>query len=187
MKKKLFLHFRIKTTMLESNREYKDFFEAHFEAVWRFARQIVNDGDVAQDIAQDAFVRLYEHRKDFDVLEKARSFVYLTARNLAVDWLRGQKVVDRYIAMHEEEPIDLPCLHEITYQETLRLLRKAIHALPPQMREIILLTLDDKSNNEIAEALRVSVNTVKTQKKTAYRKLKKMLGKDFVYFLAFLP
>jgi len=50
--------------MLESNREYKDFFEAHFEAVWRFARQIVNDGDVAQDIAQDAFVRLYEHRKD---------------------------------------------------------------------------------------------------------------------------
>lgn len=55
------------------------------------------------------------------------------------------------------------------------------------MREIILLTLDDKSNNEIAEALRVSVNTVKTQKKTAYRKLKKMLGKDFVYFLAFLP
>lgn len=101
--------------MLESNREYKDFFEAHFEAVWRFARQIVNDGDVAQDIAQDAFVRLYEHRKDFDVLEKARLFVYLTARNLAVDWLRGQKVVDRYIAMHEEEPIDLPCLHEITY------------------------------------------------------------------------
>ena len=110
MKKKLFLHFRIKTTMLESNREYKDFFEAHFEAVWRFARQIVNDGDVAQDIAQDAFVRLYEYRKDFDVLEKARSFVYLTARNLAVDWLRGQKAVDRYITMHEEEPIDLPCL-----------------------------------------------------------------------------
>ena len=71
--------------------------------------------------------------------------------------------------------------------QTLRLLRKAIHALPPQMREIILLTLDDKSNNEIAEALRVSVNTVKTQKKTAYRKLKEMLGKDFVYFLAFLP
>lgn len=142
---------------------------------------------MAQDIAQDAFVRLYEYRKDFDVLEKARSFVYLTARNLAVDWLRGQKAVDRYITMHEEEPIDLPCLHEITYQETLRLLRKAIHALPPQMREIILLTLDDKSNNEIAEALRVSVNTVKTQKKTAYRKLKEMLGKDFVYFLAFLP
>ena len=173
--------------MLDSNREFKDFFERYFDAVCRFSQQITKDGDVAQDIAQESFVRLYERRGDFDALEKARSFVYLTARNLSIDWLRTRKMTESVIDLEEEEKyIDLPCLHEITYQETLRLLREAIKHLPPQMREIIRHTLDEKTNNEIADAMGISVNTVKTQKKAAYQKLRDMLGKEYLSFLLLL-
>ena len=64
---------------------------------------------------------------------------------------------------------------EVTYQETLRVLYNAIDKLPPQTKEIILIGLDGKDNNEIAATLNISVNTVKTLKKNAYKTLRELL------------
>ena len=83
------------------------------------------------------------------------------------------------------EAKDPDFLHEITYQETLRILHQAIDTLPPQTRKIILLGLNGKNNNEIAEALNISVNTVKSLKKSAYTSLRGQL-KDPMLFLLFL-
>jgi RNA polymerase sigma-70 factor (ECF subfamily) len=67
----------------------------------------------------------------------------------------------------------------------LRILHQAIDTLPPQTRKIILLGLNGKNNNEIAEALNISVNTVKSLKKSAYTSLRGQL-KDPMLFLLFL-
>ena len=56
----------------------------------------------------------------------------------------------------------------------------AIDKLPPQMRKIILLALEGKNNPEIADELHVSGETVRSQKKAAYRKLRDFL-KDYYY------
>lgn len=77
-------------------------------------------------------------------------------------------------------------LHEITYQETLRLLYKAILELSPQTREVILQGLEGKNNNEIAATLNISVNTVKTLKKGVYKKLRDTLGDEFSFLLFLL-
>lgn len=67
---------------------------------------------------------------------------------------------------------------EIIYQETLRLLHAAVSQLPKQSRKIILLGLEGKNNQEIAEEMGISINTIKTLKKNAYRFLREEL-KDF--------
>ena len=140
--------------MLTNSQGFKRFFELYFEPVYRFVRKYTEEDAIARDITQDTFIRLYERRRDFDVPEKAKSFIYITARNLCLDHLKHQKIKQQYQQTQSvSEAKDPDFLHEITYQETLRILHQAIDTLPPQTRKIILLGLNGKNNNEIAEAL----------------------------------
>ena len=122
-------------------------------------------------------------------MEKAKSFLYTTTRNLCLNHLKHKKIEHQYIQaikIEEEEAEEQFYLEEVTYQETHRILRAAIDQLPPQTREVILVSLDGKNNNEIAETLDISVNTVKTLKKNAYKFLRESLGSRNLYILLFL-
>ena len=67
-------------------------------------------------------------------------------------------------------------------EESYRILVDAIEKLPPQMKSIMQLALEGKSNPEIAETLNISGETVHSQKKIAYRKLRVYL-KDYYYLV----
>jgi len=168
--------------MLLNNKSFESFFAAYYEAIYLFSLKYVKEEAVAQDIAQDTFIRLYEKREDFYAIEKAKSFAYTTAHNLCLDSLKHNQIAQKYISRHEEEE-QQSWLHEITYQETLRLLSLAIRKLPPQTREIIMLGLEGNNNNEIADLLHISVNTVKSMKKSAYKRLREMLGKEYTLII----
>ena len=89
-----------------------------------------------------------------------------------------------YADQFSEDGID-DCnfLHEVTRDETIRILRYAIRQLPSRSREIILLNMDGKNNVEVAETLNISLNTVKSLKKTAYVVLRKILSKEYITLL----
>ena len=135
--------------MLLNNKRFELFFNTYYEPVYLFSLKYVREEPVAQDIAQNVFVRLYEKRENFYAIEKAKSFAYTTAHNLCLNHLRHSQIAQKYISQREEEE-EQNCLHEITYQETLRLLSFAISQLPPQTREIIQLGLEGNNNTEIA-------------------------------------
>lgn len=159
--------------------EFKSFFLGNFNTVVRFVLTFTADGDEAEDIAQETFLRLYERWNDLATPEETRSFMYTTAHNLSISRLRHQNVAAQYGQHLLEEGADREdprVAEEITYQETLRLLREAVDSLPRQMRQVILLSLDGKNNQETARLMGVSVNTVKTLKKGAYAKLRSRLG-----------
>lgn len=157
---------------------FKSFFLGHFNAVVRFASTFTGDAQTAQDIAQETFLRLYEHWDSLPTPEETRAFLYTTAHNLSISHLRHQDVEARFATQWLEGGAgceDPRVAEEITYQETLRLLRRAVDSLPRQSRRIILLGLDGKNNQEIACLLGISVNTVKTLKKNAYKTLRSLL------------
>lgn len=170
--------------MLTNNRDFKIFFQEYFEPLFRFSRKYTVDDDLARDITQEAFIRLYERRADFEVNEQAKSFVYLTARNLCLDNLRHKNIEQEYLQQLPPLEEDPTVLQEITLQETLRILHTAIQKLPPQSREIINQSLNGKNNTEIAETLSISVNTVKTLKKNAYSTLRRLLDASSLAILS---
>ena len=64
------------------------------------------------------------------------------------------------------------------------MLFEAIDSLPKKQREIFLLTMKGKKNSEIAEAMNISVNTVKSQKKSGLEKLRdRLTPESFMLFL----
>ena len=134
--------------MLTNSQGFKRFFELYFEPVYRFVRKYTEEDAIARDITQDTFIRLSERRRDFDVPEKAKSFIYITARNLCLDHLKHQKIKQQYQQTQSVSKAEDPdFLHEITYQETLRILHQAIDTLPPQTRKIILLGLNGNTEH----------------------------------------
>jgi RNA polymerase sigma-70 factor (ECF subfamily) len=167
--------------MLTSNDEFKLFFQEHFEPLYRFARKYTGDAEIARDMAQESFTRLYERRAAFDSWEKARSFLYTATRNGCLDHLKHLKTRRRYLPDDSDD--DTGFLHEVTYQETSRLLHAAIARLPPRGRAVILHSMNGKNNDEIATAMQVSVNTVKTLKKGAYATLRALLRNALLLLL----
>ena len=155
---------------------------AVFEAVFRefypsmcvVARKYLTDKEVAESIAQEAFVRLWERREFYESIPDLRTFLYVSVRNLCFNYLRDRKKTVDYTQV--ELPDGGVTFSELLIQEeTYRLISKAIVALPRQSGNIMRLILEGKQNKEISEILGISVTTVKTLKYNALKMLKTML------------
>ena len=175
------------SAVIQSNKEFEVFFRENFPAVYTFMKRYTGDDELAADLAQEAFIRVFERRKEIVSIEYGRAFLYTVARHLYWNHCKHQRVADNYsVQLNENEVDDYDFLKEVTRQETIRILYAAVDQLPPQTRRIILLNLEGKNNAEVAEELCISVNTVKDLKKSAYVTLRRLLSKDYFFLLTFL-
>lgn len=149
-------------------------FNRNYSNLVYFSFNIVKDKREAEDIAQDAFV-IYWNRKeevagDLDVI---KSFLYTTVKNASLNLLRHQKVIEKFTLHLPELVEDKNIVNSIIESEVYSKIHEAIESLPPACQQITRMSfLDDKKNNEIAEELGISINTVKTQKQRAMQLLR---------------
>jgi RNA polymerase sigma-70 factor (family 1) len=171
---------------IDTQKDFKLVFTNYYSAICRFIFSYVNDIEVAEDIAQDSFVRAYESKENFCDLNSIKSFLYRIAHNLSIDYLKHKQVSEAYskYIFAEGDKIDEQLfLKEVTRQETIRLLYDSINKLPNRTKQIIMLSLKGYSNSEISIALDISVNTVKTLKKIGYSDLRKSLSAELFSLL----
>ena len=132
------------------------FFKENFPFLVMFADKYVNDMDMAADIAQEAFIQLWRFKGEFVSPEKVKGFLYTTARNLALNHIKHNQIVDEHLRLQEK-----------------------VEQLPKQSCKIIQLSLQGYSNQEIADQLNISINSVRTLKQSAYKKLRGILKEHF--------
>ncbi len=164
---------------------FKSFFDQFYPALCNFCYQILKSEDVATDIAQEAMVEFWINRRTQSSVRQSKVYLYTIAKNKSLNNLRKRRIEDSYALTKQEESSD--DIINIAYieDEVYSILSKAINNLPKQSQKIIQLTLKDYRNNEIAEELNISINTVKTLKKRAYKKLRELL-KDHMVILMFI-
>lgn len=168
---------------IHKNIDIENFYKRFFQTLVMFCDKYMNDIERSQNVAQDCFYKMLTSDYNVVSVEKTKAFLYKTANNLCLSELRHQKVVDKF---NEYSKFNSHEFYEnnIEEQERNTLIYKYIKALSPQSEKIILYTLKEYSNKEIAEKLNVSINTVKTLKKLAFSKLRKDLSsyKDVFLF-----
>lgn len=170
--------------VIKTKKEFEIFFKDNFAVVYAFMKRYTNDEELAIDLAQETFVRVYERRSEIVSVEYTKAFLYTVARNLYWNHCKHKRTEEKYLAQLDEVGIDdYDFLEETTRQETIRVLRAAMDQLPPQTRRVIRLNLEGKNNNEVAEELGISVNTVKYLKKSAYTKLRGLMSKPYFMLL----
>lgn len=170
---------------IEKEDAFKIIFKAFYTTLYCFTQRFVKDSEAARDITQEAFLKLFQKWEFLEFSEATKAYLYTTAKNLCIDYFRKEKMIHSYeLGRRPSVFIEENFLQEITKQETIYQLHLAIAELPVQARQVILYSLGEKSNAEIAEFMGITVNTVKSHKKLAYKILKEKLSVE--YYLAFL-
>jgi RNA polymerase sigma factor (sigma-70 family) len=134
--------------------------------------------DAAEDAAQEAFVRLWEHR-DRWVSGSARAVVFRIGRNVALDLSRRARVRRRWRRAHRSDPSRSPPTpeEELTHTEALLRFRGALESLPPRRREVFeLIRLRGLSHRDVAHVLDISDRTVANHLRLAMRDLRDLLS-----------
>lgn len=172
---------------MKKDREFRGFFESFFIPVCRFVERYTKNED-ASDIAQEVFVKVYEKWADFETMENAKAFLYTVAHNASIDYVKSRRVREAYAIAYEKENTgsEDDFLKEVTRQETFRILYAAIDRLPGQARQVMRLSVEGYSVQEVGERMGISVNTVKTLKKNAYEALRTLLPKECLAFVILL-
>ncbi len=156
----------------------------HKDRVHGYAALMLRDGSEAQDVAQEAFVRLWSHRAEVD---PSISGVWLlrTARNLCIDRLRrrtvraevadGPSVVDR-LGGEAPDPERLA-----GSSETGRAVERALDGLSESDRTVVVLReVQGLAYEEIAAALGVPLGTLKARLHRARERLRAELIREGV-------
>lgn len=155
---------------------FKSVFEANFKLLRNFLIYKFRDVERAEDVAQNAFVKLWENCGLLKP-EQAKSFLYTTAIRISLNNIKHDKVVSNFEiqskpkATHQESP-------EFLLEETeLKIrLEKAINELPEKQRTVFLMNrFDNQSYTEIAAVLDLSVKAVEKRMHQALLSLRKVV------------
>ena len=154
-------------------------YKNYYKALVCYAITIVGDSESAEDIVQELFSTIWEKKMFFRSLASFRVYLYNSVRNASLDYLKHKDVEGNYLEEEEEGFFS---------EEVYRQLLQTIDALPDRCKEVFLMYMEGKKNEEIATALHVSLETVKTQKKRAMSFLRKKLGSyHFLLLQMLLP
>ena len=156
---------------------YEVVFKKYYQPLVMFVMRHVGNEDVAKDIVQDIFFKLFEGSRSLPDDFLLKSWFYRVARNASVDYLRHLQVEDKYKFLMAEAMISISDIDEEIDEQVYAKVNLAIESLPEQCRLIIKLNvLEGKKYQEIAEELGITVNTIRTQVSRGYKKLRDILS-----------
>ena len=157
----------------------------HQRAVYRLAYRMVRTHDAADDVAQEAFVRLYRALGRIESHRPLGPWLSRVALNLSMSYLRRQRSqisIDdnpgiEVVILPEDDP-QYPSL-ELRRHKFLARLEKGIAKLPPKFKSVFVLRVQEhRSYEEIAEALGLSLGTVMSRLSRARSRLRKELASE---------
>ena len=155
---------------------------AHQEAVFRLSYLLLGDPDDADDVAQETFLRAWNHLKRFDLTRPLRPWLLSIASNLASNRRRS---AGRYFAALTRAFRNEPAAFTSTEEKSARHMEasdlwKAVQTLSVSDQQIIYLRYFlDLPVTEAAEVLQVAEGTVKSRLSRALERLRQIIKQDF--------
>jgi RNA polymerase sigma-70 factor, ECF subfamily len=155
-------------------------FDRYYPQVYRTALAITHENAVAEDIAQDCFLKLHHYANRIDTNLPLAPWLYRVTVNLSYTWVTRRKrrrvsldaLVDHLMSPAGHSPDQLA-----EHAETQDKVRKAVDGLPFNQRVVVVLHyLNGLSLDEVAEVLECPVGTVKSRLHYAREALRRKLG-----------
>ncbi|MEE1946434.1 RNA polymerase sigma-70 factor [Pedobacter sp. KR3-3] len=148
--------------------------------------RMVKDPDVAQELLQDVFLKVWERRSFIDPQKSFKAYLYQIARSRVFDFFRHEKIarkVESYLSgIHTELHTDLE--DQLQYKETRERYDHAVSMLPEQRQKIyILCKIEGKSYSEVSNLLRISSSTIQDHMVKANKFIRAHLGEAIALLL----
>jgi RNA polymerase sigma-70 factor (ECF subfamily) len=160
--------------------------EKHRSSVVYFLYRMVQDQSVAEELAQEVFLRVYRSRSSYEPTAKFTTWLFRIATHLALNALRdgkNERVHERLDAVSRDLPAKQvsdgrPTVEQsMVYQARLDEVRRAVRMLPEKQRAAVLMhKYQEMEYSQIARALKCSESAVKSLLFRAYETLRARLG-----------
>jgi RNA polymerase sigma-70 factor (ECF subfamily) len=142
----------------------------YWRKVFNVAYKFVGRHDMAEDLTQDVFLKLYKSLDTFDRRANFQTWLISVSRNLCIDHYRSvrkeRETINRDVDASELMPIstDLPADTRIERHDRVVLLRQALDKLAPTLRTAVMLRdIQELTYQEIADQLHLPEGTVKSR------------------------
>ena len=160
----------------------------YLKPIYSFVFRYVGNGQEAEDVTQEVFVRVWRNLKKFDQEKSFKTWIFSIAKNASLDFLKKKKAIPFSEFEREDggnviidtlaDPSSLP-LELLEKAGMAKILNVAMEKLSPRYRMVLFLRYNDHFNfREIAESMGEPLHTVKSRHRRALIKLKKLLADE---------
>lgn len=160
---------------------FENVFRTYYVALCTFAEKYLLEQADAEDVVGNLFVNLWNREQQFESETHTRASLYRATHNACLNHIRSLKRINNREEQYsgEQNENDGTFLNEMLRAELIRMIYKEIESLPPHYAKIMTLCYhEDLNNEEIAEQLNLSVQTVKNYKTAALKLLRSKLPND---------
>lgn len=164
-------------------------FNSYHKKIFPFVQKYVHSSDLAKDLTQEVFVKIWEQREKLSEIKAFKSYLFTVAKNHTLNALkkasRSQEVMGEIVEAYlvgnnttEEKLLD---------KEYLFYLNKALAQLPERSREIFRLCREQKKTyEEVASIMGISRNAVKNHMVLSMKHLRKSVEGELGISLSIL-
>lgn len=158
---------------------FEKLFREYFKRLTLYAFKFVHNEEIAKDIVQEFFIRLYESKEKMNIKSSLKHYLFQSVRNHCLNYIKQKGIHEKYRTdtlysgeISEADPYDKIAENELEIK-----IAEIVSHLPDQCQKIFLLSRQDgMKNKEIAEQLNISVRTVETQISKALKVLREKLS-----------
>src|SRR4030042_4325030 len=163
---------------------FSELVKKYLKPVYNFTFRLANNRDVAEDLTQDTFVKVWKNMRCFDLDRNLKTSLFAIAKNTTFDYFKKKKEITFSSFADEEGESVFSEIADENFLPDEILERKNIaeeldiilQKLPPHYRAILLLHYkEDFTLHEIAEILGEPYNTIKSRHQRGLAKLKELI------------
>lgn len=168
---------------------FRTIFDFYYPQVRFFALGIVKDSFVADDIAQNVFIKVWTKRELIDSEKKFNNYLYSITKNEITDYFRAliiSEPLESVSSLKDNDNTDemIESVYDLSHIKEL--VMKEVENMPAQRRIVFIMSrIQGLSNDEIAAKLGISKRTVERHLNMALHALREKLG-GFLYWIATL-
>lgn len=163
---------------------FESIYNRYSKDLFYYAMGFIKNKDVAEDVVQEAFVFLWRNHQNISLKYPVLGYLQKIVKNACLNYFRHLNVEKKYEESFKGDEI----FSEEERTELFELISEvkiAINKLPEQCRKIFVLScVEGLKYGEVAEDVGVSINTVKSQVKIAYKKIREEIKADDVKLLS---
>jgi RNA polymerase sigma-70 factor (ECF subfamily) len=151
-------------------------FHQYYDDLCRYVVIYIKDIDIAENIVQDLYVYIWEHRETIEIHHSFESYLYQAARYKALNYKRDNlRKADKisFLTKQNVDKVSVSADEAIELKELNVIINEAIKLLPERCQQIFKLSRSEElSYREIAELMQISISTVDNQVNTAIKRFR---------------
>ncbi|MFK7774911.1 MAG: RNA polymerase sigma-70 factor [Saprospiraceae bacterium] len=167
---------------------FRTLFSAYYKYLTAIAYRYLKDGEKAKDFAQEAFVVLWNQRKELDIRLGLKPYLRQVVINKCLNHLRREQRIDfSENSQLPETATSIDAIHHLEKEDLQKTIQQAVDNLPNRCRIIFCMSrYEEKSHKEISQALGITPKTVENQITIALKALRKAIYKTTLLTFFFL-